>query len=112
MDQLVVKHGDKLFVVVRSDLDPGPQAVQGMHAMRQFISEFPKVEQDWFEASNHIAFLKVDNEVALLKMIDRLTRKGMRVSMFREPDLDDSLTAFATDSASREFLLHLKLALS
>lgn len=112
MDQPGIKHGDKFFVVVRSDLAPGPQAVQGMHAMRQFIADFPTVEQEWFKVSNHIAFLKVDDEVALLKMVDRLSRKGMKVSTFREPDLDDSLTAFATDSASREFLLHLKLALS
>ena len=112
MDKPSVKLGDKLFIVVRSDLAPGPQAVQGMHAMRQFIAEFPKTEQEWFEVSNHIAFLKVDDEIALLKMVDRLSRKGMRVSMFREPDLDDSTTAFATDSDSREYLLHLKLALS
>lgn len=107
-----MKHGDKLFVIVRSDLPPGSQAVQGMHAMRQFIADYPETEKEWFEVSNHIAFLRVDDEIALLKMADRLSRRGMKVSMFREPDLEDSLTAISTDSVSREYLLHLKLALS
>lgn len=107
-----MKHGDKLFIIVRSDLPPGSQAVQGMHAMRQFMADHPEIEKEWFEISNHIAFLKVDDEVALLKMLDRLSRKDMKVSLFREPDLDDSLTAIATDYSSREYVLHLKLALS
>jgi peptidyl-tRNA hydrolase len=107
-----IKHGDKLFVIVRNDLSAGSQAVQGMHAMRQFIADHPESEKEWFEVSNHIAFLKVDDEVALLKMADRLSRRGMKVSMFREPDLDDSLTAIATDYLSKEYVLHLKLALS
>lgn len=111
MDQ-GVKHGDKLFIIVRSDLSPGSQAVQGMHAMRQFAADHPNVEKEWFEVSNHIAFLRVDDEATLLKMLDRLSRRGMRVSHFREPDLGDSLTAIATDSTSREYVLHLRLALN
>jgi hypothetical protein len=111
MDRSELKHGDKLFIIVREDLNPGSQAVQGMHAMRQFIADHPELEKKWFEISNHIAFLGVKDEVSLLKMYDRLERKGMKVSSFREPDLDDSLTAIAAEPVAREFLLHLKLAL-
>lgn len=105
-------HGDKLYVIVRADLSPGAQAVQGMHAMRQFIDDYPEEEKEWFQVSNHVAFLKVDDEAALLKMAERLSRRGMIVSVFREPDLDHSLTALATNHRSREYVAHLKLALS
>lgn len=109
---LEVKLGDKLYVIVRNDLSPGSQAVQGMHAMRNFISDFPDAEKEWFLVSNHIAFLQIENEIELTKLVDKLSKRGMRVATFCEPDLSESLTAIATDFRSKDLIKHLKLALA
>lgn len=86
---------DKLYVVVRADLPPGPQAVQSMHAARQFTAEHPEVEREWFEKSNHLALLRVPDERSLERLIERAEMRGVRYSVFREPDLGNCLTAAA-----------------
>ena len=53
----------KLYIVVKSDLKPGQQAVQGCHAAIQFIYEHLWTAFKWFKNSNHIAFLSVPSEL-------------------------------------------------
>jgi hypothetical protein len=57
-----MKAGDKLFVVSCGDLSPGAQACQGVHAAIAFTHEHPEIEQDWYENSNYLAFLTVEDE--------------------------------------------------
>ncbi len=104
---------EKLYVVVREDLPPGPQAVQAMHAFRQFQEAFPGLERNWFDTSNHLALLSVRNEDALRGLVARASIWRIRHVGFHEPDLGDALTAVAFEPGriSGRLLRDLKLAL-
>lgn len=101
----------KLYVIVRADLRPGQQAVQGMHAAIQFLHDFPTEEKKWFEESNHVVFLESKNEESLQILFEELVSNGENVSYFREPDYKHELTAIATVQSSSSFFSSLKLAL-
>ena len=98
-----MRENQKLYVVTREDLSPGSQAVQGMHALTEFSMYFPREYEAWYRESNHLCFLSVKNEHELDLLCGMLFREGVQYSMFREPDLNMSLTAIAieaTDQAS------------
>lgn len=92
---LQIKNGDKLYVITRSDLEPGYQAVQSMHALRQFTAEHPDVDRAWFEQSNYLGLLSVSNEIELEKLIELASQQDIKFSIFREPDIEDQITAIA-----------------
>jgi len=101
-------------VITRSDLNPGYQAVQSMHALRQFTAEHPEVDRLWFEQSNYLVLLSVSNEVELYNLMERAQSQGIQVSIFREPDIGDQITAIALAPGprSKKLCSNLKLALS
>ena len=57
-----MKVGEKLHVVVCSDLEPGAQGCQAIHAAIQFTFEHPELSGEWFRDSNYLAFLQVRDE--------------------------------------------------
>ena len=57
-----MKIGDKLHVVVCSDLAAGPQGCQAIHAAIAFTFEHPEVCGEWYRDSNYLAFLSVKDE--------------------------------------------------
>jgi len=102
-----------LYVITRSDLEPGYQAVQSMHALRQFTAEHPEVDREWFESSNYLGLLSVANEDELVKLIEQAADLGIKYSIFREPDIGDQITAIALEPGpkSKKLCGKLKLAL-
>jgi len=76
-------------------LEPGYQAVQSMHALRQFTAEHPEVDRIWFEQSNYLGLLSVADEKELTNLIEQATAHDIRFSIFREPDVDNEITAIA-----------------
>lgn len=83
----------KMTVVVRADLSIAQQAVQGMHALRQFVADHPETDLHWFRTSNTLAFLAVPDEEALERLLAKAGDRGIRTSIFKEPDIGDRLTA-------------------
>ncbi len=102
---------DRLYLVTRSDLEPGPQAVQAAHALREFAALHPELDKHWYTTSNTLAFLAAKDETSLEKLIEKATAKGVACAPFREPDLDNALTAVAFAPDARRILSHLPLAL-
>jgi len=102
---------EKLFLVTRSDLPPGQQAVQAVHAMRQFVAEHPEVDLEWYSKSNTLAFLEVPDEAALGVLRVKAMDRRIPVAAFREPDRDNELTALALGPAARGLVRGLQLAL-
>lgn len=90
-----VKSGDKLYIVTRADLSAGYQGVQGIHAAIQFAFENPDVNKEWFEKSNYLGFLSVHNEQELQLLIQKAYERNIKCSVFREPDIDNQITAIA-----------------
>lgn len=81
--------------------------------MRQFTFDHPDIDQKWFERSNYLAVLSVKNEQELLNLIDKANKKGIRFSIFFEPDLKYEITAIALEPGreSKKLCSGLKLAL-
>lgn len=102
-----------MYVITRSDLDPGYQAVQSMHALRQFTAEHPEVDRQWFEQSNYLGLLSVANEIELQDLISMAAQQDIKFSIFREPDIEDQITAIALAPGpkSKKLCSRLQLAL-
>jgi len=69
--------------------------VQSVHAAIQFKFEHPEISLNWFEKSNYLGLLSVENEDELMKLIEQATEHGINHSIFREPDIDNQITAIA-----------------
>ena len=102
-----------MYIITRRDLHPGQQAVQSIHAMRQFTAEHSEIDRSWFENSNYLGLLSVANEDELEKLIYKASSKDIRFSVFREPDIGNKITAIALEPCdwSRRLCSSLRLAL-
>lgn len=111
---LTYKEGDKLYVVVRSDLPSGVQLAQAIHAKDEFAMKYPETNRLWWEQSNYICVLQVANEEELLDLMDQAFYRGIKLAYFCEPDLDQKHTAVALEpsEATKELCKPLKLALA
>ena len=100
-------------MITRSDLEPGYQAVQSMHALRQFTAEHPEIDRIWFENSNYLGLLAAANEQELVALTEQAAQLGIAFSIFREPDIGDQITAIAIAPGpkSKKLCSRLKLAL-
>lgn len=94
-------------------MEPGYQAVQSIHAAIQFKFEHPEISLNWFEKSNYLGLLSVANEGELIALIEQATEKGISLSVFREPDIDNQITAIALAPGpqSKKLCSRLPLAL-
>jgi peptidyl-tRNA hydrolase len=84
-------------VISRRDLRPGQQAVQAMHAAIDFCFQHTEEAREWQSQSNYLAVLSVADEPALFNLIEKLEKRGIRYTAFREPDLNNEVTAVAVE---------------
>lgn len=84
-----------MVVVSRQDLPLSYQAVQSGHALADFILEHPEIAKTWHKLSNYLVYLSTSNEDELIKLIQLAESKGIVYTIFREPDLDNQITAVA-----------------
>lgn len=102
-----------MYVVTRSDLTPGQQATQAVHAAFCFARSFAPVIAQWVDHSNYLVLLSVPSEPDLEALADRAATIGIRHTRFIEPDWDDAMTAVALEpgTAARKLCANLPLAL-
>lgn len=86
---------EKLRVVSRRDLSIAYQAVQSGHAAIDFQHQHPVEASEWQKQSNYLAFLTVADEAELIKLISRAILSGIKHTIFREPDINNEITAVA-----------------
>ena len=101
----------KLFVVTRGDLPPGAIAAQSVHAGFAFAHEHQFEWRTWLLSSNNIVLLSVPDEQALLDLARRVEAAGVSLSLFREPDFDNTLTAIGIGPAGWKLVSSLPKAL-
>lgn len=77
----------------------GYQSIQSAHALVKFQYEHPSEATAWYKQSNYLAFLTVANEEELVKLIRKAEAKGITHSIFREPDIDNQITAVAFEAS-------------
>lgn len=93
---LPVDNPHKLYVLVREDLAPGLRAAQLAHAVAEICMQSPEKAWEWHRNGNYLIVLGVPNEKVLGEWISYVTNLWEVPTMvFREPDLDYSMTAFA-----------------
>ena len=85
----------KLRVVTRRDLPIPYQAVQSGHAAIDFQHQHPVEAKEWQTQSNYLAFLTVADEAELIKLISKAILSGIKHTIFREPDINNEITAVA-----------------
>ena len=85
----------KLRIISRRDLLIGVQAVQAGHAAVQFQYEHPELATNWYNNSNYLIFLTTGSEDDLQKLIDKANSQNIQISIFREPDINNQITAIA-----------------
>ena len=80
------------------------QSVQSAHAAIDFQHEHPELAKEWQTKSNYLAFLTVADEEQLIKLISKAILTGIKHTIFREPDIDNQITAvaFEPSEASRK----------
>ena len=100
----------KLYIITRQDLLPGLQAAQITHAAVDFIFKYPEQAQQWRNNSNYVVALSVANEAELTKLAINLVKTDIDYCLFKEPDLNEELTAIAVLPKVSMFG-HLPLAL-
>ena len=83
-----------VYVFVREDLSPPQQAVQSCHAVIEATKAF-----DIEQLSDHpsVIILSAKDEKRLHRVRNYLVEQGIRHVHFYEPDIDDQLTALATE---------------
>lgn len=99
-------------MIVRADLSPAQQAVQGIHAALE-AGRRGLIPADGDHP--HLVFCTVADESALELAARHLRVAGIAYAPFREPDLDDSLTALCTvpvEDGQRRYFRRYPLFLS
>ena len=91
--------------MTRQDLRAGYQAVQSCHAIPEFAKEHPETYKRWDDNSKTIALLSVPNEHHLQHLVKDLAQKGIRYSIFNEPDIDNQMTAVAIEPHQEAYKL-------
>ena len=91
----------RLYILVNKRLNPVYACVQGGHAVAQFMIENP--DQTW--GNEFLIYLYAD----VNRWADKLTNMGIKFSMFKEPDLNNSITAIACQDDSGELFKNLSV---
>jgi len=89
----------KLYVIVRKDLSTSQRAVQAGHVVAQFCLYCP------FSRWNNgtLIHLGIKNLRQLEKLMNQLSNNNINYTEFREPDMNNEVTAIATDQHFEEF---------
>jgi len=82
-----------VYVLIRRDLSAPQQIVQACHACLEASRAFLSSDCE----HPHLVVCGVRDERRLGRCLDRLRQAGLRFSAFLEPDLDNQLTAAATE---------------
>lgn len=85
---------------------------QAVHAAFLFAQKHPVDTEDWLENSQYIIIVSVPSEDHLTAMSLHAKKLGIAHEVWREPDLDNEVTAIAFEptEASRRLCANLPLA--
>jgi len=88
----------KLYVLVRRDMTHSQRAVQAGHAVAEYLL---KGSNDWENST--LVYLGVKGEHQLRTWMTKLSRLGIEYVPWREPDMNNQITAIATTATSELF---------
>ena len=80
------------YIITRRDLPISVLTVQSIHASIEATKRFPQPSETVF-----VVLCSVKNEIKLRNSLDFIRSRGIKCASFEEPDLDNQLTAIATE---------------
>ena len=83
---------DKMYVIIRKDLSKSQQAVQGGHAVAQYLIK----NKNCLWKNGTLIYLRAKDESKLLDWLNIFKNKNMNYEAFREPDIGNQVTAIST----------------
>ena len=83
--------GNKMYVIVRSDLSRSQRTVQAIHAAAEFLLHENVYNWD----NGTVVCLKVRDEEELLRLESKIKSMERPYRSFREPDTGNDMTALA-----------------
>jgi hypothetical protein len=75
--------------------------VQAAHSAIDFQHEHMAEATEWQTKSNYLALLTVANEEALTNLVTRAILTGIKYAIFREPDLNNEITAVTFEPSDK-----------
>jgi len=81
----------KLYVLIRSNLSKSQQAVQGGHAVAEWVKTHWIADNEW---DNTLVYLRAD-EYDIEDFIEIGEEYSSPSAIFKEPDLDNQITAIS-----------------
>lgn len=90
-----------LTIIVRKDIEPGYKVTQTSHAIAKFAIEYEDKFKKWQYESEYLCCL----ELEIYKfdhVLSKLDELKIKYSVFREPDINNEITAIAVESINRE----------
>ena len=94
---------NKMYVVVREDLDPGLRTAQACHAATLYGRDFGASEEQ------NLIVLGVPDKEQLAQLLFELERRHIPKVWFKEPDVDNELTALACPVEATPLVRNLPL---
>lgn len=94
-------NNDFMTIVVREDLTQGYKVVQTAHAIADFSVKYEQEFKQWQMGSNYLCCLEA-TEFKINQLIDKLDSLSIKHHVFREPDIENQMTAIAVEALSRE----------
>jgi|SRR6478735_3159206 len=85
----------RLYIVLRADLTPGLKIPQACHAQDAFYEEHPELYAEWRTKYKNLIVKEVPDEAALVALNSRLHNEKVAKAIYKEEDLDHSVTAIA-----------------
>ena len=93
---------ERIYTITRKDISFGQKIVQSNHASTQYlIDHSPHTKGKWNNGS--IICLELGNEKSLKRWIKKLEDNDIAHSIFREPDMDNEITAISALSCGEIF---------
>lgn len=90
--------------------------MQTAHAVADFAIEHSEQFKAWQKGSNYLCCLCVETEESIKGLIEELKFFNIKHTVFKEPDIDNQITAVAVESLPeklhKKFFKNLKLTMS
>ena len=87
----------RLYVLIDNTLDPIYGCVQGGHAVAQYLLDHKDVN---YWKNEYLIYLDCEN---INEWSELLKFSNLKFSVFREPDLNNSITAIAVEGGDKLF---------
>lgn len=97
MRETQINSKSKLITITRTDMPYGYQLIQTIHSAIDFQHEHPMLSKIWNTQSNYLASLAVKDETELENFIQKFSDKNLLFTVFREPDINNSITSITIE---------------